>query len=396
MTAPPSGGPALGGPDRADGAPTPDAAGGSSARSTQSASGGAARPPKKLYIGILVLLGLVVWRMGLAPVDGSQEAGVVAVEGATMGTTWSVKVVAPEDPPEPAALRSLCQKALDAVDGAMSTYKSDSELSLFNRHREATPLQVSAPTARVFALAEDTSRLTGGAFDVTVGPLVDAWGFGPGRSGEAPDEARVAALRRSVGWQLIHTDVAGLTLRKDNPDVSADLSAIAKGFAVDQVAAALAAAGHRDFMVEVGGEVSARGLNARSEPWRIGVERPQEGPRAVHTVVPLLNRAMATSGDYRNYRDIDGLRVSHTIDPRTGHPITHGLASVTVVDETCARADALATALNVLGPDEGLALAERQGLAAMFLVRIRGDATTLELRQTHAFAALGATTLPTR
>ena len=352
----------------------------------------AAKPPKKLYVGMLVLLGLVVWRLWLAPVDATTVSGVVTVEGAVMGTSWSVKVVPPDEGLDAAALRSACQEALDAVDAAMSTYKADSELSRFNRHAATTPFEVSAGTVAVFSVSESVSRLTGGAFDVTVRPLVDAWGFGPDGDTAAPSAATIAALKSQVGWERIQTDADGRTVAKTAPEVTADLSAVAKGWAVDRVAEVLQSRGRERFLVEVGGEVRARGSNGRGEVWRVGIERPSDGTRAVHTIVPLADAAMATSGDYRNYREVDGRRVSHTIDPRTGHPIAHRLASVSVVDSTCARADALATALNVLGPTEGPALAARVGVAALFLVRTESDTNGFEARTTPAFEALGAST----
>ncbi|MFV2071296.1 MAG: FAD:protein FMN transferase [Thermoanaerobaculales bacterium] len=291
------------------------------------------------------------------------------VSGPTMGTTFTVKVVA--DDLDEAGRRRLAAKvreAVDDVDGAMSTYKPESELSRFNRHG-TEPFEASRELVEVMTEALAVARLSRGAFDITVGPLVDAWGFGPGPSAGWPSEERLAKLMAVIGWEKLKIDSEQGLLYKTRTDLRCDLSAIAKGYAVDRVASSLDGAGIRDYMVEIGGEVRTRGRNATRRVWRIGVERPDESGREVRVAVALSDAAMATSGDYRNFRELDGDRVSHTIDPRTGHPVTHELASVSVISQSCMRADALATALDVLGPDEGWALAEEAELAALFLVR---------------------------
>jgi thiamine biosynthesis lipoprotein len=221
----------------------------------------------------------------------------------------------------------------------------------------------------VFREAREIAALTGGALDITVGPLVEAWGFGPTPTGPPPSEAQLAALRERVGWDRIELDEGASTLTKTVDGLRADLSAVAKGYAVDRVAEALLGLGETRLMVEVGGEVRTAGRNARSEPWRIGIERPVAGPgRGMQRLVPLSDLSIATSGGYRNYRDVDGQRLIHILDPRLGRPVSHALASVSVVAPSCTRADGLATALLVLGPEEGLALAEREGIAALLLV----------------------------
>lgn len=316
-------------------------------------------PPLRLAALLALFLGLVAFRMWpRAPV-------VTQLSGKTMGTTWAVKVVglpcAPQD-----AQRAVAA-ALDGVDQAMSTWKPDSELSRLNRHEGPAPFPLSKATREVLELSLEVSQRSGGAFDVTVGPLVDAWGFGPPGEREPPTEDAIAALREVVGSRHLELSEAGVT--KAQPRVRVDLSAVAKGYGVDRAAAALEALGARRYLVEVGGELRARGLNAEGAPWQVGVERPDPGARAVQRVVPLIDAALATSGDYRNFFERGGRRFSHTIDPRTGRPIEHALASVSVVADTCARADAWATALNVLGPDEGLALARRERLSAWFVSR---------------------------
>jgi thiamine biosynthesis lipoprotein len=305
-----------------------------------------------------------------------------------MGTTYNVKVAGRAlSDGEQARAREAVQRAFDDVVGRMSTFESDSELSRFNRHRDDEPFALSRETLAVLALAQRVSAASGGAFDVTVAPLVDAWGFGPGRMNRVVGEAEIGALEARVGWKMLVADPAAGTASKARPDLRADLSGIAKGYGVDRAARALEALAITDYVVEAGGEVRARGLNAEAIPWRIGIEQPDVLPRRAHFVLPLHDLSMATSGDYRIFFERDGQRYCHEIDPATGRPIRHGLASVTVVAADCAYADAMATALIVMGPDKGAAFATARGLAAYFMVR-RADGSFSDLR-TPALAALG-------
>ncbi len=245
-----------------------------------------------------------------------------------------------------------------------------SELSQFNAFRGTTPFPISAEIGEVIAHAMEIGELTDGALDVTVGPLVEAWGFGPvNEMVKPPSPAEIEGLLGATGHRHLQLDTQGPTLSKLNPDLRIDLSAVAKGYAIDRVASALSASDYDRFMVEVGGEIRVRGSNPDGEPWRLAVERPQEVGRALHTVVALSEGSLATSGDYRHYREVNGNRISHIIDPRSGRPISHGLASVSVIDELCVRADGLSTALLVLGPEQGFALALELDLPALFLVR---------------------------
>ncbi|MFT7580049.1 MAG: thiamine biosynthesis lipoprotein [Myxococcota bacterium] len=333
----------------------------------------------------VIALFVVLWmRQGDAATDPWQTA----LSGPTMGTTWTLKVVT-SGKPEVAAvkrLRDAAAHAVAAVNTSMSTYQADSELSRFNASASTEPFGVSAMLLAVLVEAQATTAVTGGAFDVTVGPLVNAWGFGPKKDTPAPTGAELAVLQARVGADKLTVDVSGATVTKARTDVYVDLSAIAKGYGVDQMAAALDRLGYTNYMVEVGGEVRAKGRNKAGETWRIGVEVPvASAQRRVQTIVPLDGRSMATSGDYRNYIERDGKRLSHTIDPRTGRPVEHTAASVTVVSETCMKADALATALNVLGPDAGMALAQAKGWAVLMLVH-EGDGFVE--RKTAAFEAL--------
>ena len=309
-------------------------------------------------------------------------------DGASMGTTYVVRVVTAKnwDQSRRDRFNNLIQAALDNVESKMSHYRSSSELSRFNQTRNTAPFPVSAEMFDVVRHAYQLSEWTGGALDVTVGPVVNAWGFGPLEPEVLPpDAALLARLRGHVGYSKLELDPGASTLRKTDPEIECDLSAVAKGYGVDRVAEVLREEGLTRFMVEVGGEIVAVGMNQRGGPWRIAIERPvPEG--GVQRVVPLIGRAMATSGDYRNVREVDGRLFSHTIDPRTGRPVAHQLASVSVVAELCVLADGLATGLQVLGPDDGYALAVERGWAALFL--IRDDTGAITERATPAFEAL--------
>ena len=331
---------------------------------------------------------IVALAAALLPACSPREAEspeLLTLAGATMGTTWTVKLPA-AGAPDTTLLRGAVEAVLEDVNAAMSGYREDSELSRFNRHAGDDWFPVSPATARVLAEAERVSRLSDGAFDVTVWPLVQLWGFGAaGRRGEAPPAAELAAARERVSWRQLAVREDPPALRKARPDVQIDLGAIAKGFGVDAVADTLAALGLEACLVEIGGELRAAGVKAPGQPWQVGVERPQDVGRGVQRVLDLGGMALATSGDYRNYFEEGGRRYSHTIDPRRGEPIAHRLASVTVADPSCMRADALATALNVLGPERGWELALHEELAAYFIVR--GDAG-FEERATPAFEKL--------
>lgn len=320
------------------------------------------------------------------PGGGGPVAETYTFRGATMGTYYAVKVAAIRLSEERRAeVRAMIEGELEDVNVKMSTWVEDSELSRFNRHTETTPFTVSAATFEVVAAALEVARLTGGAYDVTVGPLVNAWGFGAEGVIHEPAAEEIRRLVDSIGYSKLELDPGASTLRKLRGDLYCDLSSIAKGYAVDRVAEALMTAGFGDVWVEVGGEVRAAGRNAGGRVWRLGIERPNLEPGALQRIVPLDGAAVATSGDYRNYRERDGARISHIIDPRSGWPVRHRLASVSVVHPRCMIADALSTALMVLGPEEGAELARREDLAVLFLVRDRNDFREI---MTPAFEAL--------
>ena len=283
--------------------------------------------------------------------------------GQTMGTTYSVKVAPPHELPDDVALDIDAE--LRSVNDQMSTYLRSSEISKFNDSPSTDWFDVSAETARVVAFAQRVSRDTDGAFDVTVGPLVDAWSFGPApRSRRVPSDAKIDDLRGRIGYQKLSVREDPPAIKKATPELRIDLSAIAKGHGVDRVVALLLRSGAENVFVEIGGEVRAFGQKPEG-PWKVGIQDPAFAENRPTIAYPLVDRSIATSGDYRNFFEIDGVRYSHTIDPRTGRPVTHDLASVSVLADTCMAADAWATAVNVVGAEEGLRLAERNDLDAL-------------------------------
>ncbi len=311
---------------------------------------------------------------------GARDA-MTRLSGPTMGTGYRISLPQRLTADETETVRASVEAALGRVDALMSTYRSDSELSAFNAAGAKEWLDVAPDTAAVMAEALGTGSLSGGAFDVTVGPLVDLWGFGPGdRQGVPSDEAIADAAALSGQNALRFLPKRGIA--KDRDGLRVDLSGIAKGHAVDLVAERLEAAGFDSYLIDVGGELKARGRKADGAIWRVGIERPVPGEHQVQRVVTLEGGAIATSGDYRNFFERGGRRYSHTIDPRTGRPVEHTLASVSVIADSAMTADSLSTALMVMGPEEGLALAESLELPALFL--LRSDGNIVE-RATRAF-----------
>jgi thiamine biosynthesis lipoprotein len=263
----------------------------------------------------------------------------------------------------------------------MSTYVDDSELSYLNRTPTDQPVILSEELFEVLLMSIELSWLSGGVFDITVGPLVDLWGFGPQQHDLVPTQSAIDEALAGTGYQHLQLNIADSSVSKTQP-VSVDLSAIAKGYGVDKIAELLLAAGYKDFMVEIGGELRLQGMSPRGAPWKIAIEQPDGSFGKVHRAVSIDTGAMATSGDYRNYFEVEGQRYSHTIDPTTGWPIKHTLASVTVITESAAYADGLATAINVMGPERGLLFAEQQQLAVYLIINTEQG---FEARFTEAF-----------
>jgi thiamine biosynthesis lipoprotein len=338
-----------------------------------------------LALALVVALGTIAGRTFY----GERPAEVRQMGGATMGTTWTLKVVLPEGAPGAwvNAIGDTVQSRLDRIEGLMSTWDSTSELSRFNRSSSTSPVPLSPETIAVLKLAAEVGERSGGALDITVAPLVDAWGFGPGPadSPRPPSAATVSRLRSLIGLDRLNVDSREGTVAKARPGVVVDLSAIAKGYAMDVAAEGVVRMGAAAFALEVGGEVRARGERPDDTPWRVAVEAPTPGSRSVFRVLDLRDEAIATSGDYRNFHEIDGIRYSHLLDPRSGLPIPWQGFSVSVLHREAARADAWATALSVLGPDEGLDLADALGLAVLFVVP--DEVGSYEARYTAAMAS---------
>lgn len=288
--------------------------------------------------------------------------------GLTMGTSYAVLVNAETLPLPRQPLQAQFEAMLEQVNGQMSTYLPESELSRINATNTSAWVPVSPPLMEVLLAARQLSRRTQGAFDVTVAPLLELWGFAPGRDFTVPEAAQVTRALHLVGYEKLQLDTATSSLQKAHGNMSLELSAIAKGYAVDQLADYLEQLQVANYLVEIGGEIRARGVNNKQQPWQIGIEQPLAGQRQVRRSVQLHNMAMATSGDYRNFFEQDGRRYSHTIDPRSGYPVTHTLASVTVLHPAAMHADAWATALLALGPEAGYTLAVQYGLAAYFIM----------------------------
>ncbi|WP_323844077.1 FAD:protein FMN transferase [Microbulbifer magnicolonia] len=300
-----------------------------------------------------------------------------------MGTSYHITVVDVPAAVQRAELQQQIDAELRQVNREMSTYIEDSELMRFNRGPVGQAVPVSAPLAEVVALSLDIFRRSDGAFDVTVGPLVNLWGFGPQPEPEQiPDDATIASLLQQVGSDALVVQRAPDRITRSRP-VEIDLSAIAKGHGVDRVALLLEQQGIRNYLVEIGGELRTLGVNPKGRHWRIGIESPDPAGRVVQKPISVSGKSVATSGDYRNYYERNGVRYAHTIDPRIGRPLQHRLASVTVIADSCAEADGLATALNVLGADAGLELAEREQLAVFMLVKTDAG---FEERYSSAFA----------
>ena len=310
------------------------------------------------------------------------SAQLHSLRGQTMGTFWSLRFAATAGFPL-AAIQSGMQAQLDRIDASMSTYKSDSELSRFNRAAAGSWHILSTACFEVVEHALQLAHDTDGAYDPTVGPLVNAWGFGPDASqNRAPSDEAIAAARERVGWWRIACDATTRSIRQPG-GAYIDLSSVAKGYAVDVVGDWLSAQGVIAWLVEVGGEMKARGSKPDGSCWRVGIEMP-DAPDRYFCTLALKDMAIATSGDYRRrFADHDGL-YSHHIDARSGKPVPHAVASVSVLASSALHADPLGTAMTLLGPDRGLAYAQSRDLAVLFVLRTQDG---LEPRLTPAFAA---------
>jgi thiamine biosynthesis lipoprotein len=319
-------------------------------------------PPWRAMVLIFVIILLA------AGCDLKKEA---VISGRTMGTTYHIKVVSGyfqniED------LEKKIENRLEEINAGLSTYRRNSEISLFNAFQEKDiPFRVSSDFFNVMAVAADIHRMTNGAWDGTVMPLVDLWGFGPSlKKQKPPTKKEIAQRMDKVGFHEITLKTPNILI-KSNPFLTLDLGAIAKGYGVDQIAALIKKSGIGDFIVEIGGEVYAAGRRKDGHPWRAGINTPDSkaSPEHIYKIVRLHNRALATSGDYRNFFRLNGRRYSHVIDPKTGYPVSNGVVSVSIMAESCTLADGLATAIMVLGPEKGIALINRlEGVEGLIVV----------------------------
>ena len=302
--------------------------------------------------------------------NSSVEKYPFQFSGPTMGTSFSIKASQLPEGVRVRRLETLIKRRLGEINQQMSTYIADSELSLINKSVNTGPQFISPELFKLLFAAQEISVVTDGAYDVTVGPLVNLWGFGPDKTlNQVPTDEQIQQALAKTGYNKLKFSIRIRTLAKTQSEIYIDLSSLAKGFAVDEVANVLEKQGVANYMVEIGGELYLKGKNLQDQDWQIAVEKPNTEKRELQRVLPMTDIAMATSGDYRNYFEQDGQSFAHTIDPRTGYPVKHKLASVTVLSETTMKADAWATALMVLGYEEGYEIAEQQKLAVLFIVK---------------------------
>ena len=338
---------------------------------------------------LLAVGGLTFWTVRQQPSPDRQLSHAYAsrsrvLDGETMGTTYTVRFHGPVD--ADSDLQAAIDARLELVNDQMSTYQPNSEISRFNRSESTDWFECSANLVNVIEAAQRISNTTNGAFDATVGPLVNLWSFGPNKGERrVPSDDEILRVKQYVGSELLKSRTDPPAVRKQHPKLQLDLSAIAKGFGVDQVAELLEARGIENYLVEIGGEVRTCGRKPDDSEWRIGIERPSESERVTQLAASIGNRSMATSGNYRNFFRVNGHRYGHTIDPRTGRSVQNSSASVSVVSDRCMTADGWATALMVLDQPAAYDLAVQQNLAALFIIATDGD---FSVRQTPEFTRI--------
>lgn len=320
----------------------------------------------RVYCSFFILF-LALVLAGCSP--SAPEKTVTRIEGNIFGTFWQVTLSGNLTEEVQATLRKGILQRLQAVDKSMSTYRDDSELIGFNHHPVGEWKSLSPELMEVLVLSQSISEKSQGAFDVTVGNLVNLWSFGPEQRPDAipdPDLLEERLHESGYAWLVLNEDL-GQARRLQ--DFFVDLSGVAKGYGVDEVGRYLSEQGYEHYLVNIGGELLAKGERSAGEPWRVGIELPHEGVQQAHHIIEIRDMSVATSGDYRNYFEVDGQRFSHTISPVTGWPVNHSLASVTVLSPDNASADAWATAMMVMGVEAGLAVAEREDLKVLMLER---------------------------
>nr|WP_318652072.1 FAD:protein FMN transferase [Pseudomonas sp. PDM14] len=325
---------------------------------------------------ISILLALLVTGCG-EPVE--------SLSGPTMGSHYSLKYVAAAGGVEPVQVQAEVQRLLDEVDEQMSTWRADSAVSAFNQLPAGSCLDMPDPVLALVRYGETLSSASAGAFDLTLAPLLDLWGFGAqSRDRQVPSAEQLAGARGRVGYRYLR--IVERQLCKDAA-VQLDLASIVAGYTVDRIATRLGELGVRSYLLDVTGEVKAAGRKPDGSAWRVAIEAPRDGQQVVQQIIALDGLGMSTSGDYRNYFERDGRRYSHTLDPQRGAPVAHDLASVTVIDPSALHADGLSTLLMVLGPERGFAYAEQAGVAALFIRRAEQGFVS---RETSAFTRLAS------
>ncbi len=330
---------------------------------------------RSIFASVSTLL-LVLFLAGCQRAPAEPEV----LSGRIFGTFFEVSISG-EDNFDHETIKTGVLATLNEVDRQMSTYRQDSVLNELNRSPLGTAVAVPNELFYVLQTAEHISQASNGAFDTTVGALVNLWGFGPeGRITKAPDNNELQRRLAQVGHRFVSLDESTLSVTR-HADVFIDLSGIAKGFGVDQVSDYLHEQGLHNFLVNIGGDLRASGMRNKERPWRVGIEVPTDQKQVAKHIMPVINKAMLGSGDYRNYFEENGVRYSHTIDPTTGHPIHHQLAAVHVLMNNATEADAWATACMVLGEEQGLKLANEKGIAAIFVYRNNGEFDSLMTQQ---------------
>ncbi|HCD7553843.1 FAD:protein FMN transferase ApbE [Citrobacter farmeri] len=328
----------------------------------------------EMNVARAVILAATVFFTGC---DNSPEAAQapvtapVVLEGKTMGTFWRVSVVG-LDAKSAASLQTKIQTQLDADDQLLSTYKNDSALMRFNLSKSLSPWPVSEAMADIVTSALRIGQKTHGAMDITVGPLVNLWGFGPDKQPvQIPTQAQIDAAKAHSGLQhlTVINQAKQQYLQKDLPDLFVDLSTVGEGYAADHLAQLMEREGIARYLVSVGGALNSRGMNAEGHPWRVAIQKPTDRENAVQAVVDINGHGISTSGSYRNYYELNGKRLTHVIDPQTGRPIEHNLVSVTVIAPTALEADGWDTGLMVLGTEKAKEVIRREGLAVYMIIK---------------------------
>ena len=318
----------------------------------------------------LLLVLVVLGSVSLVPGCINSGSQPVEFSGSALGTTYSIKIVNTSTMIAPDGLHSEIVDRLQGIDQSMSVFYDTSEISKFNQLKQARWFNISPELFQVISEAAKISALSNGAFDFTLGHLIELWGFGKAlKIAKIPESAEIEMAMRASGYKDIFISGESAAIKKTNLKIALDLSAIAKGYAVDSVAMLLDERGIENYLVEIGGEIRVKGQKEIDKPWRLAIERPELGRRSIQKIVGLNSASMATSGDYRNYFEVEGKRYAHTINPKTGWPVENKIASVSVITESCIRADALATAFMVMGYEKGVQLAKEQKLAVFWILR---------------------------